>query len=164
MQSCVPLMKIGLFGLLLIAGTTSRAQTLQAATANTSETSATWLGRMQKLPLAAQVAGVRERLQADAHRIFRNDPSQMPVCLTSVSAATRVAWEAGRRNAPDTVVHDDRVLCVINGHLLNGPEAATALASMSTRAIQQISFLTKSSAQAVYGTRAAAGVLLVKTR
>ena len=157
-------MKNALLGLLLITGITSRAQTLPAATANASETSATWLGRMQKLPPAAQVAGLRERLQADAHRTFRNDPSQMPVCLTSVSAAARAAWEASRRNAPDTVVHDDRVLCVVNGHLLNGPEAATALARVPTRAIQQISFLTKSDAQAVYGTRAAAGVVLVKTR
>ena len=151
--------------LLLAVGPASYAQQLPAAaTTWPPETSAAWLARVQQLPPAAQVAALRERLQADAHRTFRNDPSQMAACFVGISASSRAAWEAVRRSAPDTVVHDDRVLCVVNGRLLSGPAAATALGHLPTRAVQQISFLAHPTAQALYGTRAAAGVVLVKTR
>ena len=127
-------------------------------------TSADWLARVQPLSHSGQAAALRERLLADAHRTFRNDPSQMSVCFMGVAATSRAAWDAARRSAPDTVVLDDRVLCVVNGRLLTGPEAATALAGFPIRAIRQISFLTNATAQALYGTRAAAGVVVVKAR
>ena len=149
---------------LLAVAPASYAQSLPAAADSSRETSATWLARVQHLPHPGQVAALRERLRADAHRTFRNDPSQMPVCLTFVSAASRAAWEAARRSAPDTVVHDARILFVLNGRPLQGPEAATALATVPTRAIRPLHFLTGMTAQALYGSRAAAGVVVATTR
>ncbi len=151
--------------LLLAIGPASYAQSLPATTVSTpSETSAAWLARVQHLSHSSQVAALRERLQADAHRTFRNDPSQMPVCFMGVSAASRATWDVARRSAPDTVVHDARVLFVLNGRLLNGPEAATVLAGVPTHAIRPLHFLVGAAAQALYGTRAAAGVVVVTTR
>ena len=151
--------------LLLAATPASYAQSLSPAAADSSrETSAVWLARVQYLSHPGQVAALRERLQADAHRTFRNDPSQMAVCLVGVSAISRAAWEAAHRSAPDTVVHDTRVLFVLNGRLLNGPEAARALAAVPARAIRPLHFLTGTAAQTIYGARAEAGVVVVTTR
>jgi hypothetical protein len=169
--SCQPfrifpqVLKPWLLLLLLAAAPASYAQRPTTTPANApAENSAAWLARVQLLPPAAQVEALRARLQADAGRTFRNDPSQIPVCLLGVSDASRAAWEAARRTAPDTLVHDARVLFALNGRLLNGSEAATALATVPTRAIRPLRFLTGATAQAIYGSRAQAGVVVANTR
>lgn len=167
--SCQPLRifprLVKLWLLLLATVPASYAQRQPATSASVpTETSAAWLARVQKLPFAEQVPELRARLQADAGRTFRNDPSQMPGCLLGVSAASRAARDAARRTAPDTVVQDARVLFVLNGHQLSGTEAATTLATVPTRALRPLRFLTGATAQAIYGTRAQAGVVVATTR
>ena len=164
MRATPELLKHGLLLLLLAAAPVSHAQSLPAAGNPPFEKAAAWMARVQLLPHASQLAALREHLQADAHRTFRNDLSQMAVCYTFVAAATRARLDSARRSASDTVVHDARVLFVLNGHLLDGPEAATALAAVPTRAIRPLRFLTGTTAQALSGTRAKVGVVIAATR
>ncbi len=158
------LLKYGLLLLLLTAGLVSYAQNPAAAAVNTpAETSAAWLARVRPLPHRAQVAALRERLRADAHRTFWNDQLPQAACFMGVSAATRVAWETARRAMPDTVVHDYRLLCVVNGRLLSGGSEAAA-ADVPASAIRRLTFLTSPAAAAVYGSRAGGGVVLLKMK
>ena len=155
-------LKYGLPLLLLAAGPASYAQSASPfATNPPAETSAAWMARVQQLPHAAQIAALRERLQADARRTFRNDLSQRAGCFMSVSAAARVAWDATRRSAPDTVVRDSRFLCVVNRQILTGLAAAAAVADVPPQAIKTIRFLTDLSNTVIYGDRGAAGVVQV---
>ncbi len=154
--------KLFLFGLLLASSTSCLAQKPPATVSNVpTEALAAWLARVQPLPFPAQVAALRERLRADARRTFRNDPSQMPVCFTGVPAATREAWEAARRSVPDTVVHDYRLLCVVNGRQLSGPVVAAAVADVPSQASKAIKFLTGISNTVLHGDRGTAGVVQV---
>jgi hypothetical protein len=159
------LLKYGLLLLLLTAGLVCNAQSRPAAVNMPVETSAAWLARVRPLPHRAQVAALRERLRADARRTFWNDQLPHAACFMGVSAATRVAWEAARRAMPDTVVHDYRLLCVVNGRLLSGgSEAAAAVADVPASAIRHLTFLTSPAAEAVYGSRAGGGVVLLKMK
>lgn len=71
----------GFFKLLLIqlglgVNAAAQAQVPAAPAARAApETSAVWLARVRRLPFSAQVPELRARLQADARRTFRNDPS-----------------------------------------------------------------------------------------
>lgn len=116
--------------------------------------------RVQRLLFSAQVPELRARLQADARRTFRNEPSQM-VCHTFVSAATRVRLDVARRSAPDTVAHDARFLCVLNGQILTSPAAAAAVVAVPPQATKAIKFLMDLNNIVIYWDRSAAGVVQV---
>ncbi len=167
MRTSSGLLKYGLLLLLLTAAPASYAQNRPAAAVNTpAETSAAWLARVRPLPHRAQVAALCERLRADARRTFWNDQLPHAACFMGISAATRVAWETARRAMPDTVVHDYRLLCVVNGRLLSGgSEAVAAVADVPVSAIRHLTFLTSpAAAAAVYGFRAGGGVVLLKMK
>lgn len=117
-----------------------------------------WLDSVQHLPLAQQVSAV----QARAWRDTLLAPYQMTACLMGVSAATRnVAAATGRL---PTKPRGFPLVYVVDGQTFYNHDAATISQLqylVRTLPIKQVTVLRETSATAIYGTRAANGVVLL---
>jgi TonB-dependent SusC/RagA subfamily outer membrane receptor len=116
-----------------------------------------WLDSVQHLSLAQQVAAVQQRAWRDTLLA----PYQMTACRMGVSAATRQAAEM-----PSGKPTGFPLVYVVDGQTFYNHDAATIRQFqhlVRRRPIQQVTVLREASAAAIYGSRAANGVVVLSS-
>lgn len=119
-----------------------------------------WLDSVQHLSLAQQVAAVQQRAWRDTLLALY----QMRACRMSISAVTRNA--AVTAETPPSKPPGFPLVYVVDGQTFYNHDAATIRQFQSLvrrRPIQQVTVLREASAAAIYGSRAANGVVVLST-
>jgi TonB-dependent SusC/RagA subfamily outer membrane receptor len=148
--------------LLLLAYGLLRNLPAQAQTSTTSVVAgnAVWLDSVQHLSLAQQVVAVQQRAWRDTLLA----PYQMTACWMGVSVATRNA-AVPAATLPDKPTGFPLVY-VVDGQTFYNHDVATIRQFQHVvrrRPIQQVTVLQEASAAAIYGSRAANGVVVLSS-
>ena len=121
---------------------------------------AVWLDSVQHLSLTQQVAAVQQRAWRDTLLA----PYQMTACWMGVSAVTRNAAVAAQ--TPPGKPTGFPLVYVIDGQTFYNHDVATIRQFqhlVRRRPIQQVTVLQEASAAAIYGSRAANGVVVLSS-
>lgn len=152
MRSSLLLLAYGLLGNLPAQAQTSSVSVIAGNTA--------WLDSVHHLSLTQQVAAVQQRAWRDTSLA----PYQMMACRMGVPAATSHAAVAA--DIPPGKPTGFPLVYVIDGHIFYNHDAATIRQFqylVRRRPIQQVTVLQEASAAAIYGSRAANGVVVLST-
>jgi TonB-dependent SusC/RagA subfamily outer membrane receptor len=119
-----------------------------------------WFDSVQQLSLAQQVAAVQQRAWRDTLLA----PYQMTACRMGTSAATRPT--AALAGTPSGKPTGFPLVYVVDGQTFYNHDVATIRQFqylVRRRSIQQVTVLREASAAAIYGSRAANGVVVLSS-
>lgn len=159
-----PLKTLLLAGLLPAA--TAAAQALPACPSPAQPgSSGAWLDAVDHLPLPQQLAAIHQRMRCDtAYRGFQPGMCWMAVGL----AAGRTAAASGKMPGPpaDARPQGETLLYVVDDYPAAGNTAAAVAdfwRRVAARRIRRVTLLRGPLATAIYGSRAASGVVLLSS-
>ena len=130
----------------------------------TVESSQQWVEQTQKLSIKEQLAAIQQRVQCDAQ--VRDESREPKLCFMGVSAEKRKKYDEQRRLAleQDKRPRGYTLLYFIDGQPADAQNSEGYERLQRLESVKTITFFADQTATAIYGSRAASGVVAISTK